>query len=103
MDQVSTERPTHTEQKMFSLITEQQSSHMTVKAFCALHNVSEARYYYWRKRYRSKQESGVQQNESFDLLQVNETRVNALPGLFAEVNGIKLYREVPAAYLKALL
>ena len=43
MDQVTTTGRTHIEQEMFSLIAAQQSSNMNVKAFCALHAISEAR------------------------------------------------------------
>lgn len=103
MNQVTTARRTQTEQEMFSLISGHQSSNMNVKEFCALHHLSEARYYYWRKKYLTRQEAGIQQNQSFALLQVSETEIGATTGLFAEVNGIKLYREVPAAYLKGLL
>ena len=103
MVQEASVRSGRTGQDMLPLIEEQQSSNMSVKAFCALHAISEARYYYWRKRYLAKKDVGVQQNDSFSLLQLRETDVTTLPGLFAEVNGIKLYREVPAAYLKALL
>ena len=103
MVQATTGRSGRTEQEMFSLIAEQQSGDMTVKAFCALHTLSEPRYYYWRKKYLAQKERGVHQNESFSLLQVRDADITAMPGLFAEVSGIKLYREMPAAYLKALL
>jgi hypothetical protein len=36
MDQITIGRPVGTKQEMFSLIAKQQSSNMSVKAFCAL-------------------------------------------------------------------
>ena len=103
MDQVPIGSPRQTEQVMLSLITAQGGSNMTVKAFCALHNVAEARYYYWRKKYLAKKEPPIARNESFALLDIKAAEGATLPGLFAEVNGIKLYREVPPGYLKSLL
>lgn len=78
-----------------------KNQHMTVKAFCRLHNVTEGSFYSARKRYRSATLSKSQSSRFIPIGQpsFNQTAAN----LFAEVNGIKLYHAVPADYLKALI
>jgi hypothetical protein len=92
-----------TAQEMFSLIQEQQAGELPVKAFCELKNLSEARYYYWRKKYMNDGASATEPNtEKFNLLQLEIDEQNNAP-LFAEYKGLKLYREVPVSYLKELM
>lgn len=97
--------PNHkrTAKEMLSLVQEQQSGELPVKAFCELKNISEACYYYWRKKYVNKENPvNEQQAENFSLLQMHDDEQNdAL--LFAEYKGLKLYREVPVSYLKELM
>ena len=95
--------PKRTAQEMFSLVQEQQAGQLPVKTFCELKNISEACYYYWRKKYVNKTKPGIEpQVENFSLLQMqNDEQNDAM--LFAEYKGLKLYREVPVSYLKELM
>lgn len=89
-------------QEMLSLIQEQQTGDLPVKTFCELKGISEACYYYWRKKYINKSEpSNEPQAENFRLLKIEEDQNDT--GLFAEYKGLKFYREVPASYLKELI
>lgn len=88
--------------QMFSLIAECEQSDMTVKAFCAHHQIQPANYYYWLRKYRDQSDITVSKG-NFSLLRVGSSVDGEGSGLFAEVNGIKIYREVPASYLKELL
>ena len=57
MHQELAPRVNRTQQQMFALIKEQQSGTMTVKEFCEVNKISEARYYYWRKKYQDNTRS----------------------------------------------
>jgi hypothetical protein len=88
---------------MLALIKEQQSGMMTVKEFCERNNISEARYYYWRKKYLDMTKPTKEpQPGGFNLLQMDEEEQGGSI-LFAEYKGLKLYREVPVSYLKELM
>ena len=39
--------------RMFSLVEAQDSSQMTVAAFCELHQLTAAKFYYWRRRWKN--------------------------------------------------
>jgi hypothetical protein len=89
-------------QEMLSLIQEQQTGNLPIKTFCELKGISEACYYYWRKKYVNKaKQANDLQAESFSLLQMQDDEQTGM--LFAEYKGLKLYREVPAGYLKELM
>ena len=92
-----------TQHQMFSMIEEQQTGKMTVKEFCERNDISEARFYYWRKKYMDITKPG---NElpfgGFSLLHVDEESKNDTV-LFAEYKGMKLYQRVPVSYLKELM
>jgi hypothetical protein len=91
-----------TAKEMFLLIQEQQAGELPVKAFCELKMISEACYYYWRKKYMNKAKpANKPQAENFSLLQMQDEPNEAM--LFAEYKGLKLYREVPVSYLKELM
>lgn len=92
-----------TQHQMFSLIEEQQSGKMTVKEFCERNSISEARFYYWRKKYMDVTKPGDElQLGGFSLLHVDEeSQKDAM--LFAEYKGMKLYQQVPVSYLKELM
>lgn len=88
---------------MFSLIEEQQAGQLPVKAFCELKKMSEACYYYWRKKYMNEAKPANEPHaENFSLLQLGGDEQNGAT-LFAEFKGLKLYREVPVSYLKELM
>jgi hypothetical protein len=92
-----------TAQEMFSLIQEQQAGELSVKAFCDLKKISEACYYYWRKKYMNDAESSSEPHaKKFNLLQFEENGQDNTT-LFAEYKGLKLFREVPVSFLKELI
>lgn len=103
MQEAKGSNPKRTAQEMFSLIQEQQSGELPVKTFCELKKISEAIFYYWRKKYvnHSKLASELP-GEKFSLLQLEDDGQNDAR-LFAEYKGLKLYREVPVSYLKELM
>ena len=95
--------PKRTSQEMFSLIQEQQSGELSVKVFCELKKISEAIFYYWRKKYVNHSKPANElPGEKFSLLQLEADGQNDAV-LFAEYKGLKLYREVPVSYLKELM
>jgi len=71
------------------------SSGLSAKQFCISYGISETVFYKWRGRYRA-----VEQKNDFIPLQVGPS---PSPGLFAEVNGIRIYQAVTASFLKELL
>ena len=81
---------------ILGLLKEQQESGISVRSFCAARSIAEGSFYGWKKRYG--REGTVVNDKDFARIQV----VAAPGGLFAEVNGIKLYQPVSAAYLKEL-
>ena len=88
---------------MLSLIHEQQAGNLPVKTFCKLKGISEARYFYWRKKYMNMSApSSESQAEKFRLLKLEEEDQNDTR-LFAEYKGLKFYREIPVSYLKELM
>jgi hypothetical protein len=98
------QKPNGDAQEMFSLIQEQQFGELlSVKAFCKMKSVSEARFYYWRKKYLFQTNPTiVPEVGKFSLLELtDDEQSNA--ALFAEYKGLKLYRKVPVSYLKELM
>jgi hypothetical protein len=92
-----------TAKDMFSLVQEQQAGELPVKAFCALKNISEASYFYWRKKYMNQAKPANEpQAQNFSLLQMHDDEQKDAV-LFAEYKGLKLYREVQVSYLKELM
>jgi hypothetical protein len=77
-------------------------SNSGVKDFCGEHNISPANFHKWKSRYRSKPQ--VKKNASgFARLDIVSLPQATLQGLFAEVNGIRIYQPVSAVYLRELI
>jgi len=88
--------------QVLALLSEYDKSHgMSVKDFCRLHQISEGAFYSSRKRHRSA--SKAKTRSSGFIAIASPTIKDPANTLFAEVNGIKLYRAVPATYLKTLI
>jgi hypothetical protein len=90
-------RHRRSKQQIEELLNLFAKSNSGVKDFCREHNISPANFHKWKSRYkinpeRKKNASGFARMD-----------IVSLPGLFAEVNGIKLYQPVSAAYLKELV
>ena len=79
------------------LLAQQQQSGLSVKFFCDDRGIPAGTFHNWKKRYCSEPEPI--NIEAFTRLQPDRLPV----GLFAEVNGIKLYQAVSAGYLKELV
>lgn len=91
----------HRAEEILQLLEEfEYSDGMSVKAFSALHGVSEATFYNWRKRYSGKR---ADNRKAMGFIEILPSASNPSVGLFAEIRGIKLFQAVPAEYLKTLL
>nr|WP_294877591.1 transposase [uncultured Pedobacter sp.] len=92
------QRTMRSEEQILLILEEYDKSGFNVKDFCEVSDINEATFYSWIKKYRSKPEEPA----GFAQIEVIPT-FNSRPTLFAEVGNIKLYKEVPAEYLKTLL
>jgi hypothetical protein len=93
-------RTVHSEEQIIGILEEFEKSGFTVKEYCSVSDINEATFYSWIKRFRSKADEDV---KGFATLEVVPALVLDRPQLFAEVGKIRLYKEVPAEYLKTLL
>jgi transposase-like protein len=92
------QRVHRSEEEILKLLEEQEQSGFSVKEYCEVSDINEATFYSWIKKYRKSEE----EEKGFTTIEIIPSK-ETKPQLFAEVNGIKLYREVSAEYLKALL
>ncbi len=93
------QRIVRTEEQILRLLEEYEKSGFTVKEFCEVSEIHEATFYSWQKKYAKASD----EPRGFATLEVTPTLVHSKPRLFAEVGNIKLYKEVSAEYLKALM
>ena len=94
-------RTQRTDQEIFQLMEDfEKSDNLSIAEFCEIYEISNATFYNWQKRYRSRNEKSSSGFLSIDVVPspADSTELS----LFAEVRGIKLYREVSASYLKEL-
>ena len=80
------------------------SESVTVREFCEIHDIDAATFKVWNQIYEDRH-LGDKELGGFVPLEIqlpNQERLD-VPILFAEVHGIRLYREVSAEYLKSLL
>lgn len=92
------------EEYMFSLIKEQAGSGQSIKSFCFQHGISPGNWFYWQKRYQQRSLQSQNDNGGFTLLRITPDVVDSVEsGIFAEYKGIKIYRPVPASFLKELI
>jgi hypothetical protein len=104
MEQINEEhiRQRRSNQQIVQLLEEFEKSNVTVKDFCKQHHISTGNFHKWKSRYKSKVVSRKRAS-GFARVDIARTSQTDLPGLFAEVNGIRIYQPVAAAYLKELL
>lgn len=95
---VARQRIVRTAEQILSLFEEYEKSGFTQKEFCKVSDINEVTFYSWLKKNRPKQDDV----KGFSTIEVLHTPAQKVQ-LFAEVGNIKLYKEVPADYLKALL
>jgi transposase-like protein len=95
------------EEEILKLLNEQEQSGLSVKEYCEMFDIVEQTFYGWAKRYRSKGVEDAKDQAAvsggFASIEVVPTLVHDKPQLFAEIGNIRLYKEVPAEYLKTLL
>ena len=94
---VAKQRIHRSEEEILKHLSDQEESGFTPKEYAEMYDINEATFNSWIKKYRKSEE----EPKGFTSIEIVPTRTE--PVLFAEVNGIKLYKEVSADYLKALL
>ena len=88
-----------TREQMKELKNEFEQTDLTVHSFSRLHNISTAILYRWKNAYQN----GGGKSSGFARVDLSSSPPCALPGLFAEVRGIRIYQPVSASFLKELL
>jgi hypothetical protein len=100
--QVRTLRPRRTRQEIQNLLSAFEKSNLTITDFCKAENLSYGVFQKWRSRYGATQRrKGT--SSSFTKVDIVPAKKDPIPGLFAEVHGIKIYQPVSASFLKELL
>ena len=89
------------EETILNILGEYKKSNLSIKAFCAANDIAQASFCNWKKKY-CKSLVKPAKSAGFTSLQIAPDAVSASV-LFAEVNHIRIYQPVTAAYLKELL
>jgi len=88
-------------------LSAQQQSGLSVKEYCEVNKISEKSFYRWFKKYRSKPKRKARKARvvkgGFASIEVVNSINSNHPQLFAEIGKIRLYKEMPVEYLKALI
>ena len=92
-------RKRRTGRQIQDLLKTFEKGDVTVQQFCNTYTISKGTFYKWQSRYKIKA-TNQDSSESFARIQIIPSAAQAT--LFAEVNGIKIYQPVAAAYLKEL-
>lgn len=87
------------EGEIMQLVEEYEKSGFSVKDFCEVTDISEGVFESWLKKHRSKGKLKT----GFAPIEVTGEMPGNTPQLFAEIGNIKIYRQVPAEYLKTLI
>lgn len=88
-----------TKREIAVILSEYHKSNMSPDEFCKSRDLHKAVFYKWI----SRQKKPVKNEESLSSFAPIEVTTASSPLLFAEVNGIKLYQPVSAAFLKLLV
>lgn len=101
MEQISGKpvRKRRTGRQIQDLLKTFEKGDLTVQQFCNTHTISKGTFYKWQSRYKIKT-TKQDEPDSFAGIKIIPSAAQAT--LFAEVNGIKIYQPVVAAYLKEL-
>ena len=92
-----------TEEEMFPLVEQWQSSDQLQKAFCAEHNISVSVFAYWLRRYRDQQSDSDDQVTGFVPIRMAVSDSVALEVTLPSGAVLRFAQVVPLSYLKALL
>ena len=96
---VAKTRTRRTQEQIRDLLAEFDKAGCRVKEFCQLKGINQGNFHKWKSR---RKEMGMQKERSSGFAQV-VVRSSSSDHLFAEVNGIRFYQPVSAAYLKELI
>ena len=88
-------------EEMRYLLEEQLTSDLTVKQFCKEHHLSEAVFYYWRKKLKLNKSKAAP--AGFRQIAIKVENNGLLGQLFAEYKGIRFYQEPSVSFLKQLI
>jgi predicted acetyltransferase len=89
-------------EQILHLLEEFKKSGLSVKQFCMTHNLSKGTFHKWQSKNKNNF-NRQKRNTGFAEVHVLRSVGPVQTALFAEVNGIKLYQPVAAAYLKELV
>lgn len=91
------------QQDIHSLLSKFNASAMTVKQFCEENNIKLATFHKWQAR-RKQKVSGKKPVSGFAEIKINSSGLSLFAEVFAASCGksIRIYREVPASFLKEL-
>ncbi len=92
-------RTRRTQQQISDLLGEFDKADCTVKEFCQFKGISQGNFHKWKSR---RNQTSLQKigSSSFAKIHLNPSSSDHL---FAEVNGIRFYQAVSAAYLKEII
>jgi transposase-like protein len=93
------------EERIASLIAEREQSGIPIKEFCKSHQISQAAYYYWRRKLVNKNNRSSESQPAFTMLNFES---EASGSLFCEITTagggrLRFYQPVPASFLQSLL
>ena len=96
-----TGRSRRSKQQIQDLLSEFEKSKATAKDFCIQYSINPANFHKWKSRYKV---AAVNKGKraGFAKLDVGDSSILS-GGLFAEVNGIKIFQPVSASFLKELI
>lgn len=91
------------EQSIRNILKEYEASGETVIQFCQTRSINSSSFHRWRGKYQEGE--GVKRRATFVPVNITAQidKQSNEPALFAEVHGIRLYKEMPADYLITLL
>jgi hypothetical protein len=94
------QRIMRSEPEILAILEEYEKSGFMQKEYCQVSDINEVTFSSWLRKYRPK--TTDDELKGFTAIEVVNMPVHKSQ-LFAEVGNIKIYRAVPAEYLKALL
>ena len=97
------QRVHRSEEEINTIIEEYEKSGYSQREFCEISEINESTFSHWLKKYRSKEEDDQEEPAGFARIEVTPVFGHTKPSLFAEIGNIKIYKELPVEYLKALL
>jgi hypothetical protein len=89
-------------------LNDQAQSGLTIRAYCEANGIGEKNFYRWTKKYRGRKVKRRKRNQTTDagfakIEVLHGNTVNLRSSLFAGIGNLRIYKEVPVEYLKALL